>query len=359
MQLTKTVDNSIVTAGRPVSGIVDLELDRPTIIDSVKVRFRGISMTTELKYSSPSPYSGYISPEQQKLREWHIHIDITTTLFEGQKGHRQTWTCTGALSGEVGDSPLPPSYEDNGDRYVRYEIIAVVDLPGKLENMSLVRNVISSHRLAGATSDDRLIFIFKKVPENNIQDGPTRQANGIFRSFRMTQTKSHIQIPTKLQVNIANDGQASIMEPLKVQILIRFQVNKTLLCLDPVDFRLTSMMVIMKSLTSRLTDIGKPVSVAENILYKGDSLNVPLRAESVGDSLGFPGSILVPSFYLMNLYHHHQLEVTIGFSLNGSSNRTIAYVCPIKIISGVDYDLDTVSLSAIMMVPKLPNNPTH
>ncbi|KAK9431028.1 hypothetical protein V1505DRAFT_87742 [Lipomyces doorenjongii] len=84
-QLSISVDNSIVTAGSPVSGIVDLELDRPTIIDAVKVRFRGISMTTELKYSSPSPYSGYISPEQQKLREWHIHIDITTTLFEGQK----------------------------------------------------------------------------------------------------------------------------------------------------------------------------------------------------------------------------------------------------------------------------------
>ncbi|KAK9234855.1 hypothetical protein V1525DRAFT_30901 [Lipomyces kononenkoae] len=212
--------------------------------------------------------------------------------------------------------------------------------------MSLVRKVIvvpvtlihtsdpgwsNLSRLSGATSDDRLIFIFKKVPETNVQDGPTRQANGIFRSFRMTQTKSHIQIPTKLHVNIANDGQASIMEPLKVQILIRFQVNKTLLCLDPVDFRLTSMMVIMKSLTSRLTDIGK--------------------TESAGNSLGFrldpyvfsdlDISKIVPSCYLLNLYHHHQLEVTIGFSLNGSSNRTIACVCPIKIISGVDYDLDT------------------
>ncbi|KAK9234757.1 hypothetical protein V1525DRAFT_428284 [Lipomyces kononenkoae] len=402
--LTKTVDNSIVTAGSPVSGIVDLELDRPTIIDAVKVRFRGISMTTELRYSSPSPYSGFISPEQQKLREWHIHVDITTTLFEGQKNTvlssgrhrlpfivnvpifsrcdcmtrleeyrsqrlRQTWTCTGAVSGEVGDTPLPPSYEDNGDRYVRYEIIAVVDLPGKLENMFLVRNVTvvpvtlihtsdpgwsNLSRLAGATADDKLIFIFKKVPENNVQDGPTRQSNGIFRSFRMTQTKSHVQIPTKLQVNIANDGQASIMDPLKVQILIRFQVDKTLLCLDPVDFRLTSMMVIMKSLTSRLTDIGKPVSVAEYILYKGDSLNVPLRAESVGDSLGFrldpyvftdlDISQVVPSFYLMDLYHHHQLEVTIGCSLNGSSNRTIACVCPIKVISAVDYDLDTERL---------------
>ncbi|KAK9319343.1 hypothetical protein V1517DRAFT_51979 [Lipomyces orientalis] len=403
-RLSLSVDNSIVTAGSPVSGIVDLELDRPIIVDAITVRFRGISMTTELKYSAPSSYGGYISAQQNEVKEWHVHVDLTTMLFEGKRDaalpsgryrlpfivnipifsrcdcvtrleeyrsrrHTHLWTCTGAVSRTVGDTPLPPSYEDKRGQYVRYEIMAVVDLPRKVEKISLVRNVIvipvtlihasdpgwsNFSRLAGATSDDSLTFTFKKVREISFQDGPTRQTDGRLRSFIIPQSKSHVQIPTKLQVSIANDGQASIMEPLKVQILIHLQANKILWADRPVNFTLTSMSVVMKSLTSRLTDIEKPVSVARNILYQGHALDIPLRAESASGSLGFrldPDvftdldiSKIVPSFYLLNLYHHHQLEVTVGFSLNGSSNRTVSCVCPIKVISGVDYDLDTERL---------------
>ncbi|KAK9311308.1 hypothetical protein V1524DRAFT_404164 [Lipomyces starkeyi] len=399
-RLNISVDNSVVTAGSPVSGIVDVELSRPTIIDAIKVRFRGISMTTELRYSAPSTQSGYISPEQKKEREWHIHVDITTILFEGKKGtalpsgrhrlpfivnvpifsrcdcmgrleeyksrrHWYRWTCTGAVSGTVYDVPLPPSFEDSPERYVRYEIMAVSDLPGKEENISVARDVIvmsvtpihsfdpgrnNLSRLTSATSEDKLIFTYKKDREKTLQDGSSRQTNGIFRSFIRTESKS-IQIPTKLHVDLANDGEASIMEPLKVQILIHFQVNKLLWIDGPADFRLISMMVVMKSITARLTDIGKPVSVAENILYQGNALDIPLRAESASDSLEFrldphvftdlDIAKIVPSFYLLNLYHHHQLEVTVSLSLNGSSSRTIACVCPIRIISDVDYDLDT------------------
>ncbi|KAK9319968.1 hypothetical protein V1517DRAFT_376037 [Lipomyces orientalis] len=261
-QLNISFDNAVITAGSPVSGIVDVELNRPTIIDAIKI--------------------GYISPERKKEREWHVHVDMTTMLFEGKKG---------AVSGTVYDVPLPPSFDDSPDWYVRYEIVVVADLPGKEENISVVRDVIvmsvtpihsfdpgwnNLSRLTSASSEDKLIFTYKKDREKNLQDGSSRQINGIFRSFIRTESKS-IQIPTKLHVNLANDGEASIMERLKV--------NKLLWIDERVDFRLISMIVVMKSITSRLTDIERPMSVANDILYQGNALDIPLRAESASDSL--------------------------------------------------------------------------
>ncbi|KAK9311288.1 hypothetical protein V1524DRAFT_442965 [Lipomyces starkeyi] len=336
-QLSISVDNPIVTAGSLVSGIVEFELDRPTIIDAIKVRFRGISMTTGLRYSALSSYRGYTSPDQLKERLWHIHVDIATVLFAGPRDaalpagqhslpfivevpvfsrcdcvthleeyrHRQqglSWTCTGAISKTVGNIPLPPSFGDSRDRYVRYEIMALVERAGSLENISIVRPVTvipvtlihSSElvwndlsRLAGRTSNDTFTFSIKKFRQINFQDGTLRQCNSMFRSFTMSQPKGHVQIPTKLEVNVANDGQASIMEPLRVQIHILFRVNKILRIHGPVDFKLSSMRVAMKSFTSRLTNIERPMSVTKNILYQADVLDMPLRADSDSDSLRF------------------------------------------------------------------------
>ncbi|KAK9481541.1 hypothetical protein V1527DRAFT_455912 [Lipomyces starkeyi] len=404
MQLSILVDNPIVTAGSPVSGHVEFELDRYTIIDTIKVRFRGISMTTELRYSTPSSNGVHTSPDQLKERLWHIHADITTVLFARQKDaalpagqHRLpfivnvpvfsrcdcvtrleeyrdrqqclSWTCTGAISRTVGNIPLPPSFADSRDRYVRYEIMALVERAGGREDISIARHVTvipvtlnhSSQlvwndlsRLAGRSSNDTFIFSLKKLRQINFKDGTLRQCKNMFRTFTLSSPKSRVQIPTKLEVNLANDGQASIMEPLKVQIHIHFQVNRILWIHSPVNIRLSSMRVAMKSFTSRLTNIERPMSVIKDILYQADALDIPLTTGSDSDSLRFrldplvfddlDISKIVPGFYLLNLHYYHELEVTVGFSVNGSSNRIIECVCPIKIVSGVDYDLETERL---------------
>ncbi|KAK9481701.1 hypothetical protein V1527DRAFT_478803 [Lipomyces starkeyi] len=406
MHLSISVDNPVAAAGSALSGIVDLVLDKPTIIDAIKVRFRGISMTTTMKQSDNLYSIDLASQGNFKVKEWHLHVDITSFLFLGQQGaalsagrHRfpyiinvpvfsrcdcltrleqyrierkkQHWICTAATSRTMGDTPLPPSLKTNHDRYVRYRIIALVERPGKMTfNRSKVKNIIvvpvtlihtfdpdwnDQTRLMREICSETFNVKCEKLPDDYFQDGSLQRSDESSRSLVSFGPKgTYVKVPTQLEVILFNDGQAPILGPLKVEIYAHIQVD----CISRIDgildVRLASVKIAMKSLTSGLESTEKPISVIRNTLFQANALDIPLKAESNSGPPRFrldthvfnhlDISRIVPSFHLLSLRYYHHLIITVGLSFNGSSNKTLVCVCPINVVSGVDFDLDTQRL---------------
>ncbi|KAK9234678.1 hypothetical protein V1525DRAFT_412340 [Lipomyces kononenkoae] len=404
MHLSISVDNPVISAGSPLSGIVDLVLDKPAIIDAIRVRFRGISMTTTMQFSEQM-YSVDLAHGKFKVKEWHLHVDVTTFLFRGQNGtemaagryrfpyiinvpvfsrcdclqrleeyrvqrKRQTWICTAAASRTVGATPLPPSLKTNNDRYVRYRIMALVERPGKMVfNRSKVKNIIvvpvtlihtfdpywnDRSRLIREISGDAFSVKCERLPDNYFQDGSLQRSDELPRSLVSLGPKgTNVKVPTQLEVVLFNDGDAAILEPLKLQIYAQIQVD----CRSRIDgilnIKLTSMRITMKSLTTGLATSEK-TSVIKNTLFRANALDITLQPESDSgpprfrlDTHAFEDldiSKIVPTFHLLSMRYHHQLVVTVGLSFNGGSAKILKCLCPINVVSGVDYDLDTQRL---------------
>ncbi|KAK9366851.1 hypothetical protein V1509DRAFT_611284 [Lipomyces kononenkoae] len=405
MHLSISVDNPVVSAGSPLSGIVNLVLDKPAIIDAIKVRFRGISMTTTIQHSEQM-YSVELAHGKFKVKEWHLHVDMTTFLFRRENGtamaagryrfpyiinvpvfsrcdcmqrlaeytiqrKRQSWVCTAAASRTVGMTPLPPSLKSNSDRYVRYRIMALVERPGKMVlNRSRVKNIIvvpvtlihtfdpdwnERSRLIKEISSDSFHVKCERLRDDYFREGSLQKSDELSRSLVSLGPKgTYVKVPTQLEVVLFNDGEAPISEPLKLQIYAQIQVD----CRSRIDgilnVKLTSMKIIMKSLTAGIFANDKSGSVIKNTLFRANALDVTLEPESdsgpprfrldthVFDELDI--SKIIPSFHLLSLRYYNQLVVTIGLSFNGSSNKTLECVCPINVVSGVDFDLDTQRL---------------
>ncbi|KAK9319459.1 hypothetical protein V1517DRAFT_341687 [Lipomyces orientalis] len=404
MQLSISVDNPVASAGSPLSGIVALELQKETTIGGIKVRFRGISLTTAVKHTVPVGARD-ISQTRFKVKEWHLHVDITTLLFVGQQGralpagkHRfpyiinvpvfsrcdcitrleeyrnksQHWTCTAATSRAVGTTPLPPSLKADHDRYVRYRIIAVLERPGKLAlNMSKVKNIIvvpvtfihafdpfrnDQTSLMRKVKDAIFTVKCKKLPDSYFQEGSLQRPKRSTRSLvTFGSNGTYVGVPTQLEVILFNDGNAPIMEPLNVEIYVHIQVDDISRIDGILNVRLSSMRIELRSVTSGMTtEFEGPLSVIKQTLFRANALGIPLIAESVSGPPKFrlnshlfsnlDISKIVPGFQLLNLHYHHQLAVTVELSFNNSSSKAIECVCPITVVSGVDFDLDTQRL---------------
>ncbi|KAK9342793.1 hypothetical protein V1522DRAFT_270096 [Lipomyces starkeyi] len=177
-KLVLNVDNPVVSVGNPVSGTVQLRLEKPTALDDIKIQFKGVSMTQSMP--SSSNYAGidfnsldgsmidpFGSVSVSSNGEKHTHVNIIVSLFQHPKGtelpagehifpfivnvpefsqcgcsvrvkeHFKDITMVGSpCKCEPTRSPsgysdilLPPSLKRNNFRQIDYKLVAIADRP--------------------------------------------------------------------------------------------------------------------------------------------------------------------------------------------------------------------------------------
>ncbi|KAK9328047.1 hypothetical protein V1520DRAFT_347200 [Lipomyces starkeyi] len=177
-KLVLNVDNPVVSVGNPLSGTVQLRLEKPTALDDIKIQFKGVSMTQTMP--SSSRYAGvdfnnldgslidaFGSVSVSGNGEKHTHVNIIVSLFQHPKGTElpagehifpfivnvpefsqcgcsvrvkeyfknisivgSSWKCepTRSPSG-YSDILLPPSLKRNNFRQIDYKLVAIADRP--------------------------------------------------------------------------------------------------------------------------------------------------------------------------------------------------------------------------------------
>ncbi|KAK9350075.1 hypothetical protein V1505DRAFT_228199 [Lipomyces doorenjongii] len=177
-KLVLNVDNPVVSVGNPVSGTIQLRLEKPTVLDDIKIQFKGVSMTRiepssgnytgiDLGNTDGSVSDPFVAMSVSSTGEKHTHVNIIVSLFQHPKGTELPagehtfpfivnvpvfsqcgcpvrikeyfkdfsivglpWKCepTRSPSG-YSDILLPPSLKRNNFRQIDYKLVAVADRP--------------------------------------------------------------------------------------------------------------------------------------------------------------------------------------------------------------------------------------
>ncbi|KAK9236366.1 hypothetical protein V1525DRAFT_420447 [Lipomyces kononenkoae] len=344
-KLVLKVDNPIVSIGNPVSGIVLLRLDKPTILDDVKIQFKGVSVTrlvaagtdlNTLDGAGTDPLGPPMNIGSSK--EKHTHVNIVLSLFHRPHGTElpagehvfpfivnvpefsqcgcptrirryfddftlAQWQCERAASPSgFSNILLPPSMKRNPFRQIDYKLIAIADRP-KFYNSNMSQTAyITVISAASVHAEDPSwnIPISKKVasrvythwaksrklPNSYFVPGALPKVSGPMKLISISTRITFVDVPAVLEIEI-DKSNVLVFDKFRPRMYVTIQVDDMSRINGVLSLMLKSLIVTMTARDSGFANRRRFFSETSDILCDRTDISMLLEPLTISGPARF------------------------------------------------------------------------
>ncbi|KAK9368831.1 hypothetical protein V1509DRAFT_663889 [Lipomyces kononenkoae] len=344
-KLVLKVDNPIVSIGNPVSGIVLLKLEKPTILDDIKIQFKGVSVTRLVATGSDlNAFDGSatdpLGPPMNigSTKEKHTHVNIVISLLQHPQGTElpagdhafpfivnvpefsqcgcstrirgyfddftlSPWKCERAASPSgVSDILLPPSMKRNAVRQIDYKLIAIADRPKFYKwnmSQSAYITVISA---ASVHADDpgwnipisrkisSQVYTHwtksRKLPNSYFVPGSLQKVKGAMKLVSISTRITFVNVPAVLEIELDRNN-VLVFDKFRPRLHVAVQVDDMSRINGILSLTLKSLIITMTSRDSGFANRRRFFSESGDILCGKTDINVLLEPLTVSGPARF------------------------------------------------------------------------
>ncbi|KAK9372765.1 uncharacterized protein V1513DRAFT_451457, partial [Lipomyces chichibuensis] len=328
------VDNPVVSVGNPVSGTVQLRLEKPTALDDIRIQFKGVSLTRITPASNnytaieSSMTNMYVSGKGRGKTEKHTHVNITVSLFQHPKGtelpagehvfpfiinvpefsqcgcpvrikeykdswNMIPWKCEPSLSPSgYSNILLPPSLKRSNFRQIDYKLVAIVDRP-EFYNWNISKSApitIISASLVHAkdpnwnipTTSKSVSPVYtnsvktRKLPKSYFVPGALPKASGAMKLVSLGTSIQFVDVPAVIEIELDRSNMF-VFDKLCPRLYITVQVDDMSRISGILSLKLKSLIITMKARESGFSNGHSFVSEPAELLCRKTDISIPLE----------------------------------------------------------------------------------
>ncbi|KAK9483540.1 hypothetical protein V1527DRAFT_453972 [Lipomyces starkeyi] len=334
-KLVLSVDNPVVTIGNPVSGTVQLILEKPTALDDIKVQFKGMSMTRIMASSGTTFERSTMADDMATIGgntsvgETHTHVNLSVSLFQHPKGtqlpagqhtlpfifnvpvfsqcgcpprieeyfkefkiFKNSWKCQPARTASgYSNILLPPSTTKNGFRAIEYKIVAIADRPKFYKwNMSKSSTITVISAAFVRAKDPNwnvptpvkgLSCVYtnsaksKKLPNSYFVPGALSKSNGAIKLVSFGRNM-FVDVPAVLEIEL-DRSKVLVFDKFFPKLYITIQVDDVSRIAGILSLALKSLVISLKARDEGFSQHHRFVSEPEQIVFFRKDLDIPLE----------------------------------------------------------------------------------